>query len=539
MKKYNILFVLLIIVATILSCSHEDSPTDILPTSIQLSETSFSLVVDGREKILTTTTPSNATLSTAKWSSSNPTIATVDSSGVITALTVGITTINLTVGSLSENCTLKVVTSPITQLVMPEAKYPIANGAIIFLQGTGFTANQKIWLRKNNTDISAKVPQLSAPMKAGKANGDILATIHDQAASCISFYATITNAGWYSVILDNDTTQFNLGNIQISTQVVPEYTYDKNKIYWDDTHWRKMQLKGSVKTITTKADYYPYWVNVNTFAFNKNGYIESYAIGGYDGTKGNANLKVYSTYQYDSQNRLILKLENSNVHDGNGTIDKITCKYNYGNHSQYLPIDFDWYASFSTSYDNVELVFNNRFNLSSWQRGLTSINMEKHYASNNIVTINYVFNVFKDSIYTIDSNDKKTVWYYNNSNLPFKSNRSSDLSNTTYLFSTNGLPLELKWWAKGRESNVYYRYWIKDRPFMLFSEQNDDGYIKSYEYDKNWDLLKYNEGNNSHWTYNYQSYDSNGNWTQCMAIERNANGKIIQTEKFTRDIIYW
>jgi len=74
---------------------------------------------------------------------------------------------------------------------------------------------------------------------------------------------------------------------------------------------------------------------------------------------------------------------------------------------------------------------------------------------------------------------------------------------------------------------------------MIFSEQNDDGYIKSYEYDKNWDLLKYNEGNNSHWTYNYQSYDSNGNWTQCMAIERNANGKIIQTEKFTRDIIYW
>jgi len=43
---------------------------------------------------------------------------------------------------------------------------------------------------------------------------------------------------------------------------------------------------------------------------------------------------------------------------------------------------------------------------------------------------------------------------------------------------------------------------------MIFSEQNDDGYIKSYEYDKNWDLLKYNEGNNSHWTYNYQSYDS-------------------------------
>jgi len=540
MKKYNEIFFLLVVLA-LLSCNHEDSPTDILPTSIQLSETSFSLVIGGREKLLISSTPNNATLSNATWSSSNPTIATVDSSGVISALKVGTTTINLTIGNLSENCALKVVTSPITKLVMPEVKYPIMNGAIIFLQGAGFTASQKIWLRRNNTNTSTKAPRLNTSMKAGKANGDILAIIHDQAASYLSFYATITNADWYSVILDNDTTQLNLGNIQISTQVVPEYTYDKNKIYWDDTHWRKMQLRGNVKTITTKADYYPYWVDINSFAFNKNGYIESYAIGGYDGTKGNDNLKVFSTYQYDSQNRLVQKNDNGGVIDDIGKCDKITCKYNYGNHNQYLPLDFNWYASFSTLYDNVELIFNNRFDLSAWQRGLASINMEEHYASNKIVTINYVFNVSKDSIYTIDENNKKIIWYYNNSNFPFKSLRYNynDLFNSTYLFSSNGLPLERKGWAKDRESVVYYQYLMKDSPFMLFLEQNNGNGYESYKYDKNWDLIKYNHDDVDYWTYNYQSYDSNGNWTQCMAIDRNSNGKITQTEKFTRDIIYW
>ena len=58
-------------------------------TGVQLDKTSTSLVVGGTETLFANVEPANATNRNINWSSSNPSIATVSSNGMITAVAAG------------------------------------------------------------------------------------------------------------------------------------------------------------------------------------------------------------------------------------------------------------------------------------------------------------------------------------------------------------------------------------------------------------------------------------------------------------------
>ena len=69
------------------------APENVLITKISLNQSSVSLSVSDTVKLSATINPSNATNQTLSWSSSNQTVATVDSSGTVKALAAGSTTI--------------------------------------------------------------------------------------------------------------------------------------------------------------------------------------------------------------------------------------------------------------------------------------------------------------------------------------------------------------------------------------------------------------------------------------------------------------
>lgn len=69
------------------------APENILITKITLNQTSVSMAASDTIKLSATVTPSNATNQTLSWSSSNQSVATVDSSGTVKALSAGTTTI--------------------------------------------------------------------------------------------------------------------------------------------------------------------------------------------------------------------------------------------------------------------------------------------------------------------------------------------------------------------------------------------------------------------------------------------------------------
>lgn len=83
----------------------------VLSTSISLNKTSDSLVTGQEETLLATITPENATNKSITWSSSNSSIASVDTLGKVKALKAGTATITATTqdgSSLSAACAIKI-----------------------------------------------------------------------------------------------------------------------------------------------------------------------------------------------------------------------------------------------------------------------------------------------------------------------------------------------------------------------------------------------------------------------------------------------
>ncbi|HGF7794850.1 Ig-like domain-containing protein [Enterococcus faecium] len=84
----------------------------ISPTSVTLNKTTLSLVTGANETLTATVLPANATNKNVTWSSSDSTIATVDTKGKVVAVKAGTATITVKTvdGDKSADCELTVTT---------------------------------------------------------------------------------------------------------------------------------------------------------------------------------------------------------------------------------------------------------------------------------------------------------------------------------------------------------------------------------------------------------------------------------------------
>lgn len=87
----------------------ENNPwRSILVTGISLSTAEASLTAGERLSLTAALTPSTATYPWAVWSSSNPSVASVDAAGRVTGLKPGTAVITVSCGNVSDSCTVKV-----------------------------------------------------------------------------------------------------------------------------------------------------------------------------------------------------------------------------------------------------------------------------------------------------------------------------------------------------------------------------------------------------------------------------------------------
>jgi len=118
MKKYSSLILFLLLLAVIsITCKK-----DVFVTGIKLNKNSLTLVVWESEKLIPTVFPEKATNKSVLFSSSDPSIATVASNGLVVALAVGVTTITVTTvdGEFSETCVATVSSNqiPVSSLTL-------------------------------------------------------------------------------------------------------------------------------------------------------------------------------------------------------------------------------------------------------------------------------------------------------------------------------------------------------------------------------------------------------------------------------------
>ncbi len=141
MKTYRFLTPLLIVIAAFATaCGGDDGGKDepeppgpqiIEVTSITLSHTSLNLVPGATQQLSATIAPANATNKTVKWESTDKSVATISSSGLVKAIADGTTTIIATAGNKSATCEVKVESVPVVTVTGETATVDLSLGASV------------------------------------------------------------------------------------------------------------------------------------------------------------------------------------------------------------------------------------------------------------------------------------------------------------------------------------------------------------------------------------------------------------------------
>ncbi|NVN97450.1 Ig-like domain-containing protein [Candidatus Nomurabacteria bacterium] len=536
-RTLRAILLLALIMSIICSCKKDNTPSNIQPTSIQISESSVNLTVGGREKLIVSVEPSNADLSIAAWTSADTNIIKVDKDGIATAISAGETTITYkTDNNLEQQCKFKVVASPVSGIVLPQANYPIGNGLKFIIQGTGFTASDKIWFRKASYSTTG--------IKSSLDGDDILGEINELAGNYINVSSGAEN-GWYSVYLEDAGILYNLGNLEFSTYHVPAYVFDPTKNYWEDTQWRMMQLRGHVKEMMFRSIHQ-----------GKDNYLDSHSLTSFNeqGFKIKELVEsdnfwpILKEIKYDNQNRITkYQVTDDYQKPSSATYWDRSYSFTYGTHGKFFPINMNGNSLASSYWNYNESDFCASFdNGVIWEKGLIGI---QYTTSSNNGSFNFSIDIYSDSIVQT-RNDVSQIGDYSlrdtfiyNGVFPsiqreYREHDPNPLVVQTYAFSSTGMPIERKCTYP-----VVFASWkdnyVENSPISIYSEESEI----HCEYDGNFDLIstqsQYQNINETRKFY-YTSYDVNGNWTECIAVLQDTGSfNTTSVWTITRDFTYW
>ncbi len=189
-----------------LSASCQVTVTPQLATGISLNKTSATIYDGTTLQLVATISPSNTTNKTIAWSSSNTSVATVSSGGLVTALKPGTATITVTTqdgSNLSATCQLTVQKQLATSITLSQNSLEIGNGTTATLVATVLPENttdkRVMW-----TSSNAAIASVAAGVVQGNSMGEciITATTLDGSNLSATCHVVVTNGGG-GVVADN------------------------------------------------------------------------------------------------------------------------------------------------------------------------------------------------------------------------------------------------------------------------------------------------------------------------------------------------
>lgn len=184
------------------------------------------------------------------WSSSDPSIASVDQYGNVTGKKAGqaVITAKLPLSGVSASCTVTVQGTPVATIKLSQTSASIPCGktlTLTYTTGSQYDDKTVTWSSSSDTVASVENGVVTA-----KAPG--VAIITCQAASGVSASCTITvTQPGASLTLDRDTLTMELGTTQrLTASILPENTTDT--IQWSSTNSSVVTVDGS-GTLTAKG----------------------------------------------------------------------------------------------------------------------------------------------------------------------------------------------------------------------------------------------------------------------------------------------
>ncbi|MBU5626405.1 Ig-like domain-containing protein [Oscillibacter sp. MSJ-2] len=237
-------------------------------TGISLNKDELTLTAGATETLTATVTPSDTT-DTVAWSSNKPEVATVDSTGKVTAVAPGEATITAKAGEQSASCAVTV--NEATPTPVPVASIELNKTALTLEVGKNETLTATVkpdnaedktvtWTSSDETVATVENGKVTA-VKAGTAT--ITAKAGEQSASCAVTVneATPTPVPVASIELNKTALTLEVGkNETLTATVKPDNAEDKT-VTWtssDETvatveNGKVTAVKAGTATITAKA----------------------------------------------------------------------------------------------------------------------------------------------------------------------------------------------------------------------------------------------------------------------------------------------
>ena len=231
------------------TCKVTVSP--VLAESIALDKTELLLTIGATVKLMATVLPDDVTDKTVTWSTSEASVATVDTEGNVTAVSVGEATITAACGDKSATC--KVTVSPVLaeSIALDKTELSLTIGATVKLMATvlpdDVTDKTVTWSTSEASVATVDAEGNVTAVSVGEAT--ITAACGDKSATC---KVTVSPVLAESIALDKTELSLTIGaSAKLTATVLPDDVTDKT-IVWttSDASVATVDAEGNVTAVS-------------------------------------------------------------------------------------------------------------------------------------------------------------------------------------------------------------------------------------------------------------------------------------------------
>ena len=225
------------------TCNVTVNPPFISVTGVALNKTSTSILTGGSETLTANITPANATNQNVSWSSSNTSVATVNNSGVVTGISVGLASITVTTedGGFQAVCEVNVSDTviPVTGVSLNKSDIALdideIETLIAIIEPENAT-NQNVSWSSSDSSV-ANVSETGAV--TGLAEGNAIITVITDDGGFTSSCNVIVSSGVIKVTgvaLNKSSTSIIVGDTETLTAIITPENATNQNVSWTSSN---------------------------------------------------------------------------------------------------------------------------------------------------------------------------------------------------------------------------------------------------------------------------------------------------------------
>lgn len=216
MKK--ILTLMLLCATVLLTSCKDDDP--VMASAVSLDKSALSLVEGTTGTLTATITPDNVDDKSLAWKSSNEAVATVDSKGMVTAVSVGEATITVVTisGEKSATCVVTVTPAPIlvTGIILDKAELSLdieATAQLVATIAPADATNQNMTWSSSKPEVATVAADGTiTPVTIGETSITVTTEDGNFTASCKLTVTEVTGFPWY--LAGKKSGSFEIGTVE-------------------------------------------------------------------------------------------------------------------------------------------------------------------------------------------------------------------------------------------------------------------------------------------------------------------------------------